>query len=490
MTESLTHKTLAEARDGLRKRDFSSYDLVQAFQKRMAKYQSLNAFITECSEYALQAAKVADTHLQNGTVRVLEGIPLAVKDVFCTKGIRTTAGSKILENFVPPYESTVSQKLHDAGAIFLGKTNMDEFAMGSSNSSSAFGQAFNPWKKINNNKLLSPGGSSGGSAVAVAAHLCLGAIGTDTGGSIRQPAAFCGITGIKPTYGRCSRFGIIALASSLDQAGPMTKTVRDAAIMLEIMSGHDPQDSTSVAIEVPHFEAEIGASIKGMRVGIPKEYAVEELSVELRTLWDEGARWLTDAGAHIVPVSLPSTPYALPAYYIINPAEASSNLARFDGVRFTHRAEAHTLSDLYEKSRAEGFGKEVKRRILMGTYVLSAGYFDAYYGKAREVQAFIRQEFLNAFQNVDVLLTPTAPIGPFAVDEEPKDPITMYLNDVLTVTVNLAGLPAISVPAGLTQEKTPFGLQLIAPHFKENRLFRAAAVLEACAHFPYWRDCA
>ncbi|MDR2417412.1 MAG: Asp-tRNA(Asn)/Glu-tRNA(Gln) amidotransferase subunit GatA [Holosporales bacterium] len=489
MTAALAYQTLAEAQKNLHQRVFSARALVQAFQERITAYQSLNAFITECPEHALQAADVADARFAKGEARALEGIPLAIKDIFCTKGVRTTAGSNMLKGFVPPYESTVTQKLLDAGAIFLGKTNMDEFAMGSSNSTSAFGCAVSPWKRTSDGKSLVPGGSSGGSAAATAAHLCAGAMGTDTGGSIRQPAAFCGITGIKPTYGRCSRFGVIALASSLDQAGPMTKTVQDAAILLEIISGYDPQDSTSACVEVPHFEAEIGASIKGLRVGIPKEYQVEGMSMELRQLWDTGAQWLKDAGAEIVSVSLPSTPYALPAYYIINPAEASSNFARYDGVRFSHRtSKAEDLWDLYERSRAEGFGKEVKRRIFIGTYVLSAGYFEAYYVKARKVQALIRQEFLEAFKNVDVLLAPTTPTGAFAQDEEPKDPVTMYLNDVLTVTVNLAGLPAISVPAGLTQEKTPLGLQLIAPHFREDFLFRTGSVLESCARFPFWKE--
>jgi aspartyl-tRNA(Asn)/glutamyl-tRNA(Gln) amidotransferase subunit A len=489
VTTALVYQTLSEIRQSLRQREFSSRALTQAFQERIAAYQDLNAFITECPESALQAADEADARFARGEARALEGIPLAIKDLFCTKGVRTTAGSAMLRSFVPPYESTVTKKLLEAGAIFLGKTNMDEFAMGSSNSTSAFGRAISPWKRASDGKSLVPGGSSGGSATAVAAHLCTGAMGTDTGGSIRQPAAFCGITGIKPTYGRCSRFGVIALASSLDQAGPMTKTVRDAAILLEIISGHDPQDSTSACVEVPHFETEIGASIKGLRVGIPKEYQVDGMSEDVRQLWNMGAQWLKDAGAKIVPVSLPSTPYALPAYYIINPAEASSNFARYDGVRFSHRAsKAEDLWDLYERSRAEGFGKEVKRRIFIGTYVLSAGYFEAYYVKARKVQALIRQEFLEAFRDVDVFLVPTAPTGAFAPDEEPKDPVTMYLNDVLTVTVNLAGLPAISVPAGLTQEKTPLGLQLIAPHFREDLLFRMGAVLESCSCFPCWKE--
>ncbi|MDR1910707.1 MAG: Asp-tRNA(Asn)/Glu-tRNA(Gln) amidotransferase subunit GatA [Holosporales bacterium] len=488
MTE-LAYQSLAALRQGLCQRTFSAREIMQAFQTRHITHHSLNAFITACPDAALQvAADDADARLAKGHARTLEGIPLAIKDVFCTRNIRTTAGSNMLKTFVPPYESTITQKLRDSGAIFLGKTNMDEFAMGSSNTTSAFGRVVNPWKRANDDKPLTPGGSSGGSAAAVAAHLCAGALGTDTGGSIRQPAAFCGITGIKPTYGRCSRFGVIALASSLDQAGPMTKTVRDAAILLEIISGNDPQDSTSANIEVPHFEAEIGASIKGLRIGIPQEYQIDGMATELRELWHTGTQWLQDAGAEIVPVSLPSTSYALPAYYIINPAEASSNLSRYDGVRFAHRVTTNDLWELYEKSRAEGFGPEVKRRILIGTYVLSAGYFEAYYVKARKVQELIRQEFLDAFKSVDVLLTPTAPTGAFALDEEPKDPITMYLNDVLTVTVNLAGLPAISVPAGLTKEQTPLGLQLIAPHFREDLLFRTATVIESCACFPYWKE--
>ncbi|MDR1267176.1 MAG: Asp-tRNA(Asn)/Glu-tRNA(Gln) amidotransferase subunit GatA [Holosporales bacterium] len=487
---SLAFQSLSEARDGLQRRDFSVRELVGAFLERMASYVSLNAFITSRPEEALREAEQADAHRLQGNARALEGLPLGIKDVFCTKGIRTTAGSKILEKFVPPYESTVSRKLLEAGAIFLGKTNMDEFAMGSSTSTSAFGGTINPWKRQGSEATpLSPGGSSGGSSAAVAAHLCLGAIGSDTGGSVRQPAAFCGIVGLKPTYGRCSRFGMIPLASSLDQAGPMTKTVRDAALLLSVMSGHDPQDSTSVEAAVPDFEQEIGASVRGLRIGVPKEYAVEGMPEEVRQLWQQGAQWLREAGAEIREVSLPSTSYALPAYYIINPAEASSNLARFDGVRFTRRTEeVHNLWDLYERSRAEGLGPEVRRRIFVGTYVLSAGYYEAYYLKARRVQALIRQEFLDAFSAVDLLLTPTAPTGPFAVEEAPEDPVTMYLNDVFTITVNLAGLPALSVPAGLTTEKTPLGLQLIAPPFQEGSLLRAATVLETCADFPSWKE--
>ncbi|MDR0662277.1 MAG: Asp-tRNA(Asn)/Glu-tRNA(Gln) amidotransferase subunit GatA [Holosporales bacterium] len=484
---TLAHKTIAEAREGLRYGAFSARELLEACATRCTTSQH-NAFLTFCLEEAQKAAEEADRHWKKGAPRGLEGIPLAIKDAFCTKGIRTTAGSRILEKFIPPYESTVTQKLREAGALFLGKTNMDEFAMGSSNITSAFGPVVNPWKKASCSAPLTPGGSSGGSAAAVAAHLCLGAMGTDTGGSIRQPAAFCGITGLKPTYGRCSRWGIVPLASSLDQAGPMTKTVRDAAILLEVISGYDPKDSTSAAVEVPPFEKEIGASVQGWRIGLPKEYALEGLAQEVRDLWERGACWLREAGAEIVEVTLPSTPYALPAYYIVNPAEASSNLARFDGVRYTTRVAAEGLLDLYEKSRTEGFGAEVKRRILIGTYVLSAGHYEAYYLKARKTQALIRQEFLDAFKQVDLLLTPTVPTGPFALEEVPHDPVTMYLNDVLTVTVNLAGLPAISVPAGLTAEETPLGLQLIAPPFQEGRLFRAAAVLEDCAQFPYWKE--
>jgi aspartyl-tRNA(Asn)/glutamyl-tRNA(Gln) amidotransferase subunit A len=416
----------------------------------------------------------------------LEGLPLAIKDLFCTKGVKTTAASKILGNFIPPYESTVTQNLWDAGAVMLGKTNLDEFAMGSSNETSAFGNVINPWRAKDSNQNLVPGGSSGGSSAAVAADLCLAATGTDTGGSIRQPAAVTGRVGLKPTYGRCSRFGIVAFASSLDQAGPMTKTVRDAAILLKSMASVDPRDSTSVDLPVPDYEKLLEGGIKGLRVGIPREYRVDGAAAEVDALWTKGADWLKAQGAEVVEVSLPHTKYALPTYYIVAPAEASSNLARYDGVRFGFRAEgARDITDLYEKSRGQGFGAEVQRRILIGTYVLSAGYYDAYYARAQKLRTLIKRDFEQAFEKCDVLLTPSTPGPAFAVGAKTADPLEMYLQDVFTVTVNLAGLPGISVPAGLTANGLPLGLQLIGKAFDEGTLLRAAAAIETAADFRH-----
>lgn len=479
--------TIAEARKKLSKKEISSVELTKHFLDRIEKYQKLNAFITVCPEKALAAAQQSDQRIAQNSAGELEGIPLAIKDLFVTKGIRTTAGSKMLYNFIPPYESTVTQKLLDAGAIFLGKTNMDEFAMGSANITSHYGNVINPWSK---EKALVPGGSSGGSAAAVSGHLCVAATGSDTGGSIRQPAAFSGIVGVKPTYGRCSRYGMIAFASSLDQAGPLTKTVEDAAIFLKVISGYDEKDSTSAQEKVPDFVSFVGQSIKGMRVGIPKEFHMEGMSAEIEDSWKVGAEILREAGAKIVPMSLPHSKYALPAYYIIAPAECSANLARYDGLRYGFRADgAKSLIEMYESTREQGFGDEVKRRILIGSYVLSAGYYDAYYTKARKVQKMIRQDFTLAFENqVDVILTPTTPNSAFALGEAPTDPVTMYLNDVLTVTANIAGLPGISVPITLDNSGRPLGLQLIGPRFKEEYLFKVGSVIEKNANFPSLKE--
>ncbi|MDR2107375.1 MAG: Asp-tRNA(Asn)/Glu-tRNA(Gln) amidotransferase subunit GatA [Holosporaceae bacterium] len=479
--------SLYEIRKGLLRGDFSSVELTECFLERMERFSDLNAFITVCGDHALKSAAESDEKIAEGTAGELEGIPVALKDLFLTKGIRTTAASRMLENFIPPYESTVSRKMLEAGAVFLGKTNMDEFAMGSANITGYYGNAVNPWSR---DKKLVPGGSSGGSAAAVAGHLCAAALGSDTGGSVRQPAAFCGIVGLKPTYGRCSRYGMVAFASSLDQAGPMTKTVRDAAILLKIISGRDENDSTSSSEPVPDFESFVGKSPKGLRIGIPKEYRAEGISEEILRFWQKGAEMLKDAGAEIVEVSLPHTKYALPAYYIIAPAEASSNLARYDGVRYGFRAKGFSLNELYENTRADGFGDEVKRRILIGTYVLSAGYYDAYYMRALKVRQLIRKDFESAFKTADVLLTPTTPNSAFPIGEEPKDPVTMYLNDVFTVTANMAGLPGISVPVGLDESGRPLGLQLIAPHFKEDLLIRVGSALEEAAKFPSLKEVA
>ena len=485
MTE-LTNLTLAEVRDGLAKGDYTSVELTEAFLAQMAKHKSLNAFIVDCPDVALERAKASDARRAKGEVRgPMGGAPVAIKDLFCTEGVQTTAASKILEGFKPQYESTVSAKLRDGGAVMLGKTNLDEFAMGSANITSAYGNVVSPWVAENDPDKLVPGGSSGGSAAAVSAHLCLAATGTDTGGSIRQPAAFTGIVGLKPTYGRCSRWGIVAFASSLDQAGPMTRTVRDAAIMLGQMAGFDAKDSTSAKVALPDFEKALTGDIRGLKVGIPKEYRPDGLNSEIAALWDQGIAWLKDAGAEIVEISLPHTDKALATYYIVAPAEASSNLARYDGVRYGLRVEeGGNLDEMYMKTRAKGFGKEVKRRILIGTYVLSAGYYDAYYLKAQKVRALIANDFAEAFKKVDVILTPTAPSDAFPIAGGAKvDPITMYLNDVFTVPASLAGVPAMSIPGGLSQKGLPLGLQLIGRPFDEETILRAAGVMEAAAEF-------
>ena len=480
---NLTDLTIAELKDKLGNKEVSSREVTEAYIKRIEEHASLNTYITTNFDGALEAADLSDKKYAAGDAGLLEGVPLGIKDLFCTKGIKTTAASKILGDFVPGYESTVSQNLKNDGAIFLGKTNLDEFAMGSSNKTSAFGNVVNPWKANDSDADLTPGGSSGGSSAAVAARLCAGATGTDTGGSIRQPASLTGTVGIKPTYGLCSRFGTVAFASSLDQAGPMTRTVTDAALMLESMAGHDVKDATSAKVEIPNYSKLITGDVKGLRVGIPKEYRVDGMPSEIDALWEKGAAWLKERGAEIVEVSLPHTKYALPTYYVLAPAEASSNLARYDGVRYGSRVESDDLNDMYEKTRGEGFGGEVIRRILVGTYVLSAGYYDAYYRQAQRVRRLIANDFDAVFNDVDVLLTPTTPGTAFPLDDAPKDPVTMYLNDVFTVTVNLAGLPGISVPAGLSENGLPLGLQLIGNKFDETRLLNAAFAVEQDAGF-------
>ncbi|MBZ8119690.1 Asp-tRNA(Asn)/Glu-tRNA(Gln) amidotransferase subunit GatA [Roseovarius sp. LXJ103] len=478
--------TIAEARDALRRGDVTSKDLTEACLKAIDGAGALGAFVHHTPDLAIAQAAAADARLKGCDAPAMCGIPLGIKDLFCTKGVASQAGSRILEGFKPEYESTVSQNLLDAGSVMLGKLNMDEFAMGSSNETSVYGNAVNPWKV--DDRALTPGGSSGGSASAVAADLCLGATGTDTGGSIRQPAAFTGITGIKPTYGRCSRWGIVAFASSLDQAGPMTKDVRDAAIMLEAMCGHDPKDSTSADLPVPNFEAMLTGDIKGKTIGIPREYRMEGMPAEIEALWSDGTAMMKDAGAKIVDISLPHTKYALPTYYVIAPAEASSNLARYDGVRYGHRAKiapGDGITEMYEKTRAEGFGPEVQRRVMVGTYVLSAGFYDAYYNRARKVRALIKRDFDEVFaQGVDAILTPATPSAAFGLGEMAgADPVQMYLNDVFTVTVNLAGLPGISVPAGLDAQGLPLGLQLIGRPWEEGDLLNCAYALETAAGF-------
>lgn len=479
-----THLTLAGARDALQKREISSVELTTAHIQAMESLRELNAFITETPDKALEMAKASDARLARGEGGLLEGLPIAIKDLFCTEGVRTTAASRILGNFVPPYESTVTSHLWRDGAVMLGKLNMDEFAMGSANITSAFGNVENPWRRQDGgNAKLVPGGSSGGSAASVAARVALAATGTDTGGSIRQPAAFTGIVGIKPTYGRCSRWGVVAFASSLDQAGPMTRTVRDAAIMLRSMAGFDPKDSTSVDMAVPDFEAALTGDVRGLKVGIPKEYRVDGMPAEIERVWQQGAEWLRAAGAEIVEVSLPHTKYALPTYYIVAPAEASSNLARYDGVRYGLRETGGSLNELYENTRAAGFGREVKRRIMIGTYVLSAGYYDAYYTKAQKLRTLIARDFTEAYKRCDVILTPTAPSTAFAIGEKQDDPIAMYLNDVFTVPASLAGLPGISVPAGLGDDGLPLGLQLLGRPFDEETVLRVAGVMEQAAGF-------
>ena len=480
---NLTSLTLKAALAGLADKSFSSVELTQAHVDAVAAAKPLNAYILETPEKALDMAAASDARRAKGEAGALDGAPLGIKDLFCTEGVRTTACSNILGNFVPTYESTITAQLWRDGAVMLGKLNLDEFAMGSSNETSAFGPVVNPWRAEGSNAKLTPGGSSGGSATAVAADLCLGATATDTGGSIRQPAAFTGTVGIKPTYGRCSRWGVVAFASSLDQAGPIAKTVEDAAILLKSMSGHDAKDSTSLDIEVPDFPSFVGKSVKGLRIGIPKEYRVDGMPAEIEKLWEQGIAWLKDAGCEIVEVSLPHTKYALPAYYIVAPAEASSNLARYDGMRYGLRVDGANLTETYEKTRAAGFGTEVKRRIMIGTYVLSAGYYDAYYVKALKVRRRIADDFDQAFQKVDALLTPTAPSAAFALGDNADDPVAMYLNDIFTVTVNLAGLPGMSIPAGLDHKGLPLGLQLIGKALDEGTLFSLGGALEKAADF-------
>ena len=476
--------TLAQARDGLRKRDFSARELTDAYLGAVAALNpKLNAYLLVTEAQARAQADAADAALARGEAANLTGIPLAIKDLFCTKGVRTTAGSRILEHFVPPYESTVTANLLRDGAVFLGKVNLDEFAMGSSNMTSAYGPVANPWTRRGDNRPLVPGGSSGGSAAAVAARLALGATATDTGGSIRQPAAFCGIAGIKPTYGRCSRWGIVAFASSLDQAGPIARTVEDCAIMLRSMAGFDPKDSTSADLAVPDYQAACHRSVKGLRIGVPKEYRSEGMAPEIEAMWQQGLAWLRDQGADIVDVSLPHTKYALPAYYIVAPAEASSNLARYDGVRFSSRTDGGDLTELYENSRAAGFGAEVQRRELIGTSVLSAGYYDAYYIRAQKIRALILKDFTDVFRTVDALVTPTAPSAAFGQGEKMDDPVTMYLNDVFTGPANMSGIPGLSVPAGLDSQGLPLGLQVLGKPFDEETVFAVGAAIERASGF-------
>lgn len=482
----LTALSIAQARDALKKKSVSAAEIADAHLNAIEKARSLNAFVLETPEIARAMAKESDRRIAEGKAGPLEGIPIGVKDLFCTKDTRTTASSHILDNFIPAYESTVTAQLWRDGAVMLGKTNNDEFAMGSSNETSFFGPVQSPWRRQGSNTPLVPGGSSGGSAAAVAARLCLGSTGTDTGGSIRQPAAFTGIVGIKPTYGRCSRWGIVAFASSLDQAGPFARDVRDTAILLRSMAGYDPKDTTSVDRAVPDYEAAIGRSVKGMKIGIPKEYRLDGMAAEIDTLWQQGVEWLRKAGAEIVDVSLPHTKYALPAYYIVAPAEASSNLARYDGVRYGLREQGRDVAGMYEATRAAGFGKEVRRRIMIGTYVLSAGYYDAYYLRAQKVRTLIKRDFEDCFNSgVHAILTPATPTAAFGIGEKGgSDPIEMYLNDIFTVTVNMAGLPGIAVPAGLSAENLPLGLQLIGRPFEEETLFSLGHVIEeAAGHF-------
>jgi aspartyl-tRNA(Asn)/glutamyl-tRNA(Gln) amidotransferase subunit A len=475
--------TLAEARDALKAKRISARELTQAHLDAMEKARALNAYIRETPDRALEMAEASDRRIASGEARPLEGIPLGIKDLFCTQGVTTTAGSKILETFEPHYESAVSANLWRDGAVMLGKLNLDEFAMGSSNETSAYGNVVSPWRRKGSDAPLVPGGSSGGSAAAVAARLCLGATATDTGGSIRQPAAFTGTVGIKPTYGRCSRWGTVAFASSLDQAGPIARTVRDCAILLGSMAGADARDTTCADFAVPDFEAAVTRGVKGLTIGIPKEYRVDGMPAEIQKLWDEGAAWLKAAGATIREISLPHTAYALPAYYIVAPAEASSNLARYDGVRYGLRVPGKDIAGMYENTRAAGFGREVKRRIMIGTYVLSAGYYDAYYVRAQKIRTLIKRDFEQAYAaGVDAILTPATPSAAFGIGEKASaDPVEMYLNDVFTVTVNMAGLPGIAVPAGLDGQGLPLGLQLIGRPFDEETLFAVAQVIEDSA---------
>ena len=485
MTE-LTNLTVAQIRNGHRAGDFSAVEVAEAFNANVAGAKALNAFIVETPEHAIAAAKAADADRAAGTLKPLSGVPIGMKDLFCTNGVQTTAASHMLEGFVPRYESTVSQKLWDAGAGMLGKLNLDQFAMGSSNETSYFGNVISPWKRNDGgNAALAPGGSSGGSSSAIAARLCPAATGTDTGGSIRQPAAFTGISGIKPTYGRCSRWGIVAFASSLDQAGPMARDVRDCAIMLENMAGFDPKDATSLDMAVPNWEAALSSDLKGKTVGIPKEYRLDGIDPDIDAMWDAGIAMLKDAGAEVVEISLPHTNYALPAYYIIAPAEASSNLARYDGVRYGLRdlPQGAGLQDMYAATRADGFGPEVKRRIMIGTYVLSAGFYDAYYTQAQKVRTLIARDFEQAFASCDVILAPTAPSAAFGLGEKMADPLAMYLNDVFAVPASLAGLPAMSVPAALNREGLPLGLQIIGRAFDEQGVLNAGLAIEERAGF-------
>ncbi len=481
----LTRLTLKAALDGLKARDFSSEEITRAFVANIdAANPRLNAYVVQTTDKALDMARASDARLAKGEGGALEGAPLGIKDLFCTNGVQTTAGSNMLKGFTPPYESTVTANLWADGAVMLGKLNMDEFAMGSSNETSAFGPVVNPWKSSTSNADLTPGGSSGGSASAVAGDLCLAATASDTGGSIRQPAAFTGTVGIKPTYGRASRFGMVAFASSLDQAGPITKTVEDSAILLRSMCSFDPKDSTSLDVETPDWTQSLGKGVKGLRIGVPREYVVDGMPAEIQALWDKGVEWLRAAGAEIVDISLPHTKYALPTYYIVAPAEASSNLARYDGMRFGHRAtDAKSLTDLYETSRAEGFGNEVKRRLTIGAYVLSAGFYDAYYVKALKVRRRIAMDFDNVWDRCDAILTPSTPSAAFALGDKQIDPVTMYLNDVFTVTANLAGLPGISVPAGVDAGGLPLGLQVIGKALDEATVFQVASALEDAAGF-------
>jgi aspartyl-tRNA(Asn)/glutamyl-tRNA(Gln) amidotransferase subunit A len=485
MTE-LTNLTVAAIRDGHRAGDFSAVEVAEAFNANVAGAKALNAFIVETPEHALAAAKAADADRAAGTLKPLSGVPIGMKDLFATNGVQTTAASHMLEGFVPRYESTVSAKLWDAGCGMLGKLNLDQFAMGSSNETSYFGNVISPWKRNDGgNAALAPGGSSGGSSSAIAARLCPAATGTDTGGSIRQPAAFVGISGIKPTYGRCSRWGIVAFASSLDQAGPMARDVKDCAIMLENMAGFDPKDATSLNMAVPNWEAALSSDLKGKKVGIPKEYRLEGIDPEIDAMWDAGIAMLKDAGAEVVEISLPHTKYALPTYYIIAPAEASSNLARYDGVRYGLRdlPQGAGLQDMYAATRADGFGPEVKRRIMIGTYVLSAGFYDAYYTQAQKVRTLIARDFEQAFGVCDVILAPTAPSAAFGLGEKTADPLSMYLNDVFAVPASLAGLPAMSVPAALNREGLPLGLQIIGKAFDEQGVLNAGLAIEERAGF-------
>lgn len=479
----LTDLTITETLKGYKNKDFTAVEVVQAHVDAMANAKHLNAYITETPDQALAHAAESDKRYGAGKARDLDGIPIAMKDLFCTKGIQTTAASHILEGFVPQYESTVSQKLLDAGTITLGKANLDEFAMGSSNTSSYFGNVISPWKANNSDADLVPGGSSGGSSAAVSARLAMGATGTDTGGSIRQPAAFCGIVGIKPTYGRCSRWGVVAFASSLDQPGAFARTTEDCAHLLKAMAGYDAKDSTSANRKVPDFTANLTGDLKGKKIGIPKEYRVDGMPEEIEKIWQQGIEFMKDAGAEIVDVSLPHTKYALAVYYVIAPAEASSNLARYDGVRYGLRVDGKDLNETYSNTRAEGFGDEVKRRIMIGTYALSSGYYDAYYIKAQKVRRLISNDFMQAYEKCDALLTPTAPSAAFAIGENEDDPIKMYLNDVFTVPASLAGLPGMSVPAGLNEHGLPLGLQIIGKPWDEAGVLNIGQAVEKAANF-------